>query len=135
MVSALRYLPVGPVLLVCGVGTVASIMVFAWVARSRGLRRAVVVASRVALAGNVVMFVPIGALAALAFRSGWWRATVSGVALSLLVELLQLVLGRSADVDDVLLNSCGAALGAAVAVLASYLCGRGVVEDRGVRDA
>ena len=72
------------------------------------------------------MFVPIGALTFWSRSVRWWTAAACGAGMSLLVELGQLMLGRSADVDDVLLNSCGATVGAVVAALATYLVTRGV---------
>jgi glycopeptide antibiotics resistance protein len=61
---------------------------------------------------NVLLFIPFGA--ALAFRGvGLGRAACYGLALSLAVEAAQYVLisGRTAAVDDVLLNGLGAVLG------------------------
>ncbi len=69
-------------------------------------------------AGNIAYFVPFGAVAA-----AWpgvvprlWTLTLAAAALSVLVELLQLVLGtyRVVSVDDVLFNTLGGLLGAAV---------------------
>jgi glycopeptide antibiotics resistance protein len=69
------------------------------------------------LFANVALFVPLGA--ALAARhpeaSGWWLIGVAA-AVSLAVEAAQAVMniGRLADVTDVLANTIGAALGAAL---------------------
>lgn len=68
------------------------------------------------LVGNVLMFMPVGFLIPLATRSGFRRALAACVAISVAVELLQLTLARSFDVDDVLLNTIGGGLGAAFAV-------------------
>ncbi|TYC20184.1 VanZ family protein [Micromonospora sp. MP36] len=43
------------------------------------------------------------------------RAVAAAAGLSLLIELGQLLLCRVADVDDVMLNSCGCALGVGIA--------------------
>ena len=69
--------------------------------------------------GNAFMFVPAGLLAPLALGWGVRRTTLAGLALSVAIEVTQLGLGRSADVDDVILNSAGAAAGAALAVAAT----------------
>lgn len=64
--------------------------------------------------GNVVVFMPIGAgVLALAPKHGrLWHATLAGFALSALIESLQFLSGRRvADVDDLTLNTLGAALG------------------------
>lgn len=64
-------------------------------------------------AGNVLWFVPLGLLFPRLWpRLGLWRTALCGMALSLLVEACQCVLGTGTpDVDDVLLNALGAALG------------------------
>jgi VanZ like family len=74
--------------------------------------------------GNAFMFVPAGLLAAFALGWGVRRTTLAGLALSVAIEVTQLALGRSADIDDVILNSAGAAAGAAVAVAAAVLVRR-----------
>ena len=68
------------------------------------------------LVGNVVMFVPLGFLAPLAARFSLRAVAALCVSLSVSVELLQLTLGRSLDIDDVLLNTFGGVLGAAAGV-------------------
>ncbi|MFV0259229.1 MAG: VanZ family protein [Acidimicrobiales bacterium] len=74
--------------------------------------------------GNVLLFVPLGALAAVTAnrrdapgrvpRSGVWAAFVAGLVVSGAVELAQWVVprGRVADVDDLVLNVLGAVCGA-----------------------
>lgn len=77
--------------------------------------------------GNVAVFVPFGAALAAATllssrqgqRDGFWRwwlkVTLVGLALSALIELGQLVIpGRVTDIDDVILNTLGAATGALI---------------------
>lgn len=72
--------------------------------------------------GNIVAFVPVGALALLAMRRGRRHATLfalaSGTALSAILEVAQYGVGRSADVDDVILNAIGVGLGVALAASA-----------------
>lgn len=63
------------------------------------------------LVGNVALFVPIGFLAVLAGGSTR-RAIMIAAGLSALIEVVQFVVGRTADVDDVLLNALGGAMGA-----------------------
>jgi len=63
--------------------------------------------------GNVLLFVPLGFLAVLALRRGLATVTALAFGLSVLIEVSQLVLGhRCADIEDVLLNTGGAFLGA-----------------------
>ncbi|QGU05824.1 VanZ family protein [Corynebacterium comes] len=81
--------------------------------------------------GNLALFVPVGFLVVLLWRSfgrqeisdlGWprrgvLRATLAGATLSLGIEVAQFVFARGySDADDILLNTLGAALGGWVAV-------------------
>ena len=68
------------------------------------------------LVGNVLAFAPAGALAVPALRRGLLAGTVAGTAVSVVIEVVQLGLGRVFDVDDLLLNALGSALGAWCAV-------------------
>ncbi len=68
------------------------------------------------LLGNVLAFAPAGALAVPALRRGLLGGTLAGTAVSVVIEVVQLGLGRVFDVDDLLLNALGAALGAWCAV-------------------
>ncbi len=69
------------------------------------------------LVGNVLMFVPVGALVAwLSRRARVLTAASVGLLLSVAIEATQLGLGRVGDIDDVLLNSAGALLGGVLAV-------------------
>jgi|tagenome__1003787_1003787.scaffolds.fasta_scaffold20634999_2 glycopeptide antibiotics resistance protein len=82
--------------------------------------RGLTVATFVSVVGNVVAFVPVGLLAPVA-SSRWrgWTATLAlGLCLSLAVETSQLAISiavgvpyRRADVDDLLLNGAGTAIG------------------------
>ena len=71
------------------------------------------------LAGNVVMFVPLGLLLPLFWR--WFgsakRTVLFGLGLSVSIELIQLVAGGVTSVDDLILNTAGAATGFALAWL------------------
>lgn len=78
------------------------------------------------VAGNVVVFVPIGlalagALGGLANRRRLWMAIALCTALSIGIELFQLTIpSRATDVDDVLFNTVGAALGALFIVFSQH---------------
>ena len=57
------------------------------------------------------MFIPVGFFPPLLWRlSGKW-AVAAGFFSSLFIELIQLMLPRSTDIDDVILNTAGTALG------------------------
>jgi glycopeptide antibiotics resistance protein len=76
----------------------------------------------IGLAGNVVVFVPLGAALALALgeRPAGRRlllATLIGAGLSLGIELTQMALpSRVTAVDDLLLNAVGTAVGAMISL-------------------
>ena len=66
------------------------------------------------LLGNVVGFVPFGFILPLIVRRarGFFLITLSGFALSLFVEVVQLITKVGCfDVDDLILNTLGAAVG------------------------
>lgn len=63
------------------------------------------------MAANVVMFLPLGFLAALLWRQRPRQTLALCLAATLCIELLQPLAGRSFDIDDVLLNFLGGALG------------------------
>ena len=64
------------------------------------------------LLGNIVMFLPIGFFAALLWREVTWkRILLIGFLTTLFIECWQLLIGRSFDVDDLLLNTLGVLLG------------------------
>lgn len=61
------------------------------------------------VAGNVLIFAPLGFLVPLLWRRlrYCWAALLLSAGASCLIEFLQLFLGRSVDVDDVILNTLG----------------------------
>lgn len=70
--------------------------------------------------GNAAMFIPNGLLLPLIFKhlNNFWRVVCVGVALSLFIEVLQLPFSvRESDVDDLILNVLGVAIGYAIFVL------------------
>lgn len=72
-----------------------------------------VVGSVIQIVGNLVMFVPLGVLVPL-FWSGWRspsRTIGLGLCMSLFIEINQLFTYRATSVDDLILNTLGAAVG------------------------
>ncbi len=62
--------------------------------------------------GNILMFVPIGLFPPLLWRKGrWWKSVLCGFFLSLTIELCQIPISRGTDIDDLWLNTLGAAVG------------------------
>ena len=71
----------------------------------------------VQLLGNVLLFVPLGFFLAYGsvFRTA--KALTVGLFVAVLVEAWQSLVGRTFDIDDVILNGIGVVLGVSVAVL------------------
>lgn len=67
--------------------------------------------------GNIVMFLPIGFFLPLLWRVSAPRAVLGGFCASLFVELCQLFQPRGTDIDDLWLNTLGAAMGALLFLL------------------
>lgn len=71
---------------------------------------------------NVVIFLPVGFFPALlGRRPRWWKALATGLIASGTIETIQYFIGRSADVDDVLLNTAGVLGGYGLFCLAQAL--------------
>ena len=70
--------------------------------------------------GNILMFVPVGIFWPFCFKAldRIWKVVLAGAGYSLLIELSQLcVYGRNTDIDDLILNTFGAFVGALI-----YFC-------------
>lgn len=65
------------------------------------------------LVGNIAVFMPLGFLAPFLYsRISWRHVLIGGAATSIAIETLQLALKKgSFDVDDILLNTLGVAIG------------------------
>ncbi|MFV0287685.1 MAG: VanZ family protein [Demequina sp.] len=77
------------------------------------------------LVGNVLLFIPFGAAVASLARTGFLGRVVYGTLLGGLlstgIELTQYWGGRVADIDDIILNTAGALLGALLAATVAGL--------------
>lgn len=84
---------------------------------------------------NVVLFVPLGFLLPLIWprQHRFWRVLLAGIAFSLLIELSQLLNLRSTDIDDLLLNTIGAAIGFALYRAVAAITKRKAREETGFR--
>lgn len=62
---------------------------------------------------NVLMFVPLGFIFPVVFRRmrSFWRTAGCMMLFSFLIEFVQYFIGRSADIDDLILNTLGGMLG------------------------
>ena len=88
------------------------------------------------LLGNIAMFVPIGFFPALLWRGWrWWKVLLLGLLTSCAIECIQFFIGRSTDIDDVILNTTGAVLGFGLYALLRALFPRAAVrfhcQDKG----
>ena len=64
------------------------------------------------LLGNIVMFLPFGFFPALLFRGfDRRRALLTGLCITGFIEVTQLFVGRTFDIDDLMLNTLGVLLG------------------------
>ncbi len=67
--------------------------------------------------GNVLLFIPVGILFPMCFKKvdSFWKALLVGFASTFVIEFTQLFLrDRCSDVDDLILNTLGAAIGAVI---------------------
>ena len=64
------------------------------------------------LLGNIIMFMPLGFFPAMLWRRWrWWKSLLAGFCTSASIEFIQFFIGRSTDIDDVILNTAGALTG------------------------
>ena len=60
------------------------------------------------LAANVILFMPFGLFSALLWRGFHWKqALLTGGCITLFIETCQLFIGRTFDIDDLMLNTLG----------------------------
>lgn len=67
---------------------------------------------------NVALFVPFGFLFNTVFKPGFWKPILFGVITSIAIEIVQIFVGRTCDIDDVIFNLLGALIG----VITYYIC-------------
>ena len=61
---------------------------------------------------NIGIFLPVGFFPALLWRRPrWYRSLLAGLCSSCAIEFIQFFIGRSSDIDDVILNTAGALAG------------------------
>jgi len=68
---------------------------------------------------NIGMFIPYGLLLPLAIKKmrKFWKAVIVVLCTTLAIETIQYFMGRSADIDDVIMNTVGGLLGYAIFAL------------------
>lgn len=75
------------------------------------------------IVGNIVMFLPWGLGLPLLWKKyrSFIQLALMSLALPVCIEFVQLFIGRSVDIDDVILNFTGAMLGGLVYLILSKL--------------
>lgn len=74
------------------------------------------------LLGNIIMFIPFGFFPALiGDKPRWWKTILTGFCVSAFIEIVQLFVGRSSDINDIILNTFGALCGFGVYLLLKRL--------------
>jgi len=64
------------------------------------------------MVANIGIFSPVGFFTALLWRRPrWWKSLLAGFCSSFFLEFVQFFIGRSSDIDDLLLNTAGALAG------------------------
>lgn len=77
------------------------------------------------MAGNLLMYLPVGAMFCYWRNDRWWKNALLGAGVSATVELLQLLFHTgSCDVDDFIVNALGSFLGAGAFALIQWRCGQ-----------
>lgn len=71
---------------------------------------------------NLLMFLPMGIfLPLVSIRINKKNIVITSITISLIVELLQPIMGRSFDIDDIIMNSLGIILGWALTLIVKHL--------------
>ena len=71
---------------------------------------------------NLLMFIPLGFLMPVLWRQTWWQTLLIALAVILCIELIQPFFARSLDVDDIMLNFAGSAIGLLLSAVPRALC-------------
>ena len=74
--------------------------------------------------GNVAMFIPSGIVLPIIFKklNSFWKVIAAGAMLSLCIEIIQLPFSvRASDVDDLILNALGVAIGYGIYAAVKHL--------------
>ena len=73
--------------------------------------------------GNISMFIPTGVILPILYRrlDRFWKVLLVGAGLSFVIEMIQLLFpGSVTDIDDLILNTAGAAIGYGIYKLVSH---------------
>lgn len=75
---------------------------------------------------NIVMLIPLGFILPIVFPSlrQWWKTGLCIMVFILCIEVFQYFIGRSADIDDLIMNTLGGLIGYAIMKLCNRCFGR-----------
>ncbi len=74
--------------------------------------------------GNIGIFIPVGIFIPILFKTNFSQTVLRGFFISLVIEVVQLPLPRTSDIDDLILNTAGTALGYGIFCLAGVIINR-----------
>lgn len=77
--------------------------------------------------GNISMFIPTGIILPILYKrlDRFWKVLLAGAGLSFIIEMIQLLFpGSVTDIDDLILNTAGVAIGYGIYKLAHHLTGK-----------
>ncbi|GKV57185.1 antibiotic resistance protein VanZ [Sporosarcina sp. NCCP-2222] len=79
--------------------------------------------SLVNVVGNMLIFTPIGLFVPMLWRKlrAWWKVFLVGFGMTCLIEGIQFFIGRSSDIDDVILNTVGVMIGYGLFMIGSKI--------------
>ena len=70
--------------------------------------------------GNCALFIPSGIVLPIVYKrlNSFWKVLIAGMLISLIIEILQLPFSvRASDIDDLILNAAGVAVGYGASIL------------------
>ena len=77
--------------------------------------------------GNISMFIPTGIIVPILYKrlDRFWKVLLAGAGLSFAIEIIQLLFpGSVTDIDDLILNAAGVAIGYGIYKLVYRLIGK-----------
>lgn len=79
---------------------------------------------------NILLFIPYGILSHEWMKSKWLLPIISGFALSLIIEIIQMLTDRGIfDITDIMLNTLGVAAGCGICVLCKKIWSKATKKD------
>lgn len=86
----------------------------------RGLEWSLSMMQQYSIFGNILLFVPFGLLFNTVFVKSFWRPACFSLLLSVCIEVIQIFVGRTCDINDVIFNTLGGLVG--IALYYGFVC-------------